>query len=316
MITRETTYKKAFEIKKDSLLKKQKQREALLSAAYAKNQRLVEIDRLLSSMGATLALTALSGDTLKIEELKAKSQALSNEKNAILRENGVDEIVFDCPLCNDTGYINGKICNCVKDIANRIAISELSATMPLEDSKFENFDLNYYSAQGENPRRRMTAILKLCKEYAISFNPKTSPNLLFLGEPGLGKTHLTLAIVSAVLEKGYMPIYAPADNLFSIIQKEKFEGENKGSYDQMLNCDLLVIDDLGTEMATSFTKSALYNLINTRLLTKKPTIINTNLSLKEIQEIYSPRIVSRLIGNFDTNKFIGTDIRQQKLLGK
>jgi DNA replication protein DnaC len=177
MITRETTYKKAFEIKRDSLLKKKKQREGLLAAAYAKNQRLIEIDRLLSSMGATLALTALSGDTLKIEELKAKSQALSDEKNAILKENGVDDIVFDCPLCNDTGYINGKICNCVKDIANRIAISELSANMPLEDSKFENFDLNYYSDKGENPRRRMTAILKLRSFYGGDFRLYQNNNL-------------------------------------------------------------------------------------------------------------------------------------------
>lgn len=316
MITKELTYKQAFEIKKQSLNQKVKQREMLLAAAYAENSRLSQIDNELSSLGASLALTALSGDKAKIESIKSQSQLLNAEKSIILKKCRVEDIIYDCPLCNDTGYISGKVCDCVKKLANSIAIKELSAQMPLEECKFENFDLNYYSDKGENARKRMSSIFKLCKEYVLNFNPKTSANLLFLGEPGLGKTHLTLAIVSGVMEKGYMPVYAPAENLFSAIQKEKFDGENKGSFDQMLECDLLVIDDLGTEMATSFTKSALYNLINTRLLTKKPTIINTNLSIKEIEVIYSPRIASRLIGEFNANKFLGEDIRQQKILGK
>ncbi len=316
MITKAETYKQAFEIKKQALLHKTKQRQMMLTAAYATNPRLAEIDQKLSSLGAKLALTALSGDNAALQHIKAESLTLSEEKNQILEKCQVNDIVFDCPVCSDTGYVNGKICDCVKKIANSIARKTLSAQMPIEECSFENFDLKYYSTEGDNPRRRMTSILKLCREYVINFNPKTSENLLFLGGTGLGKTHLTLAIVSGVLEIGYLPVYGPAESLFTAIQKEKFMGENQGCYEQMLNCDLLVIDDLGTELVNSFTKSALYNLINTRLLTNKPTIINTNLSLKEIQEIYSPRIASRLIGNFNGNQFLGNDIRQQKLLGK
>lgn len=316
MITKETTYAMAFEIKKQSLKEKQKNREILLSAVYASNKRLEQIDNELSSLGANLALTALSGDKIALEGIKTKTKMLSAEKQQILNGANINEIVYDCPLCSDTGYIGGKVCDCVKKIANGLAIKELSAQMPIDECNFENFDLKYYSTDGENPRRRMTAILKLCKEYVLNFNPSTSANLLFMGGVGLGKTHLTLAIISGVIEKGYMAVYGPAESLFSTIEKEKFSGENKGSYDNMLTCDLLVIDDLGTEMSTSFTKSALYNLINTRLLTKKPTIINTNLTLKEIESIYSPRVASRLIGNFNANKFLGTDIRQQKILGK
>lgn len=316
MITKETTFAKAFEIKKQALKEKQQKREMMLLAAYATEKRLSEIDNELASIGAKLALTALSGDVKSIEAIKAKSQALTVEKDALLKKCCVSDITYDCPLCCDTGYINGKVCDCVKKIANAIFIKELSAKMPIDECRFDNFDLKYYSEQGENPRRRMTSILKLCKEYVLNFDPANSPNLLFLGGPGLGKTHLTLAIISGVIEKGYMAVYGPAENLFSSIENEKFYGENKGSYENMLSCDLLVIDDLGTEMATAFTKSALYNLINTRLLTKKPTIINTNLSLKEIQDIYSPRIASRLIGNYNANKFLGEDIRQQKILGK
>ena len=195
---------------------------------------------------------------------------------------------------------------------------ELSAEMPLESCRFDNFDLKYYpdkaDREGNNPRRRMTAILKLCREYVINFSPEASENLLFIGEAGLGKTHLTLAIVSGVIEKGYLPVYGSAENLFSVIEAEKFSGNGKGSYDSMLKCDLLVIDDLGTEMATAFTKSALYNLINTRILNRKPTIINTNLTMKQIEERYSARVSSRLIGNYEGKRFLGMDIRQQKKL--
>ena len=186
--------------------------------------------------------------------------------------------------------------------------------MPLDLCGFENFDLNYYSKDGENARKRMTAILKLCKEYVNNFNPNTSENLLFMGAPGLGKTHLTLAIVSGVVEKGFIPFYGPAENLFTLVSTERFTGENKGSYQAMIDCDLLVIDDLGTELSTEFSRSVFYNLINSRMLSKKPTIINTNLTMKEIADRYGERIASRLIGSYNANKFIGKDIRQQKFL--
>lgn len=316
MITKENTYKQAFEIKKKNLNLKIKNRERSLAEVYSSKPRLSQIDDELSALGAQLAITALSGDAEKISKMKLKSQSLSAEKEQILKQNGVEDVNFDCPLCQDTGYLNGKICDCVKILANNIAVKSFSEEMPLDECKFENFNLNYYSENGENSRRRMNSILNLCKEYVTNFNPKTSQNLLFLGGPGLGKTHLTLAIVSGVIDKGYFPVYGSADNLFSIIEKEKFDGQNKGSYELMLGCDLLVIDDLGTELVTSFTKSALYNLINTRMLTKHPTVINTNLTLKEIETIYSPRIASRLIGNFNANKFLGVDVRQQKILGK
>ena len=312
MITKENTYAMAFEMKKQSLKEKQKSRDIMLSAVYAANNRLSEIDNELSSLGANLALTALSGDKNALESIKARTEVLSKEKQEILNQANVHDIVFDCPLCKDTGYIGGKVCDCIKKIANALTIKKLSAEMPIDECTFENFDLNYYK---DDAKKRMTAIFKLCKEYVLNFST-SSPNLLFMGGVGLGKTHLTLAIISGVIDKGYMAVYGPAESLFTTIEKEKFSGENKGSYENMLNCDLLVIDDLGTEMVTSFTKSALYNLINTRLLTKKPTIINTNLSLKEIESIYTPRIASRLIGNFNANKFLGNDIRQQKILGK
>ncbi len=316
MITKENIYKKAFEVKKQALNQKIKHREMMLASAYSSNSRLKEIDSELASLGASLAITALSGDTKKLDFIKNQSLLLKTEKESLLEKAEVYDIAYDCPLCEDTGYVGGKVCECIKQLANHIMLSEFTREMPLDECRFENFDLKYYSEDGENARKRMTAILKLCKEYVLKFSPDTSENLLFMGQSGLGKTHLTLAIVSGVIEKGYTPIYGPAENLFSLIEKEKFTGENKGSYEAMVNCDLLVIDDLGAEMVTSFSKSALYNLINTRLLSKKPTIINTNLSIKEIETLYTARVASRLIGNYNANRFLGDDIRQQKILGK
>ncbi len=318
MITKEATYKKAFENIKTALKEKEAKREMLLVSAYRTNPRLAEIDRELSALGANIAVLALSGGKNAVLELEKVSKMLSEEKKAILEKAEVPEIKYNCTACKDTGYIGGKICDCVKREVAKVMSAELSRQMPLESCRFDNFDLNYYSdadlSDGQNPKRRMTAILKYCMEYAIKFSPETAENLLFMGEAGLGKTHLTLAIVSGVIEKGYAPYYSSAENLFSVIENEKFSGEDRGSYEAILNCDLLVIDDLGTEMATAFTKSVLYNLINTRILSNKPTIINTNLSMKQLEERYTPRVSSRLIGNYEGKRFLGKDIRQLKLL--
>ncbi len=319
MVTREYTFEKAFQSKKEKVNKRNREREMLLSALYESEPVLEKIEARLKALGAKLVMTTLSGNKAELKAIKEESKFLSKQKKEILKKAKIPSEKYDCDLCKDTGYVSGKICDCIKKEASRIMAEELSKEMPLDACKFENFDLNFYSDKtdenGANPRRRMTAVLKLCREYVINFGA-SSENLLFMGGVGLGKTHLTLAIVGGVIEKGFMPVYGSAENLFSAVESEKFSGENKGSYDTMLNCDLLVIDDLGAEMATAFTKSVLYNLINTRMLSGKPTIINTNLSMKEIEERYSPRIASRLIGNYNANRFLGQDIRQQKLLRK
>ncbi len=316
MITRQETFKKAFELKNKALKEKKDKYNMLLSAAYSANPRLREIENEQASVGASLVLSALSGAEA-VNELKKRSSALAAEKKLLLEKSGVRDIVFDCPLCSDTGYTGGKICGCVKKLAAGVMVEELSKEMPLASSRFDNFNLNYYSdrdGKNGNPRRRMTAVLKVCTEYVINFDPRKSRSLLFMGSAGLGKTHLTLAVVSGLAEKGFVPVYGSAENLFMRLEKEKFSSENSGAYETMTDCDLLVIDDLGAEMTTQFSKSALYNLINTRILSGRPTIVNTNLSMKEIETRYTARISSRLIGNFDAYKFIGEDIRQQKAI--
>ncbi len=320
MITKDDAYAAALQQKASALEEKKRKHTMLIAAAYETHPRLSEIDRLQSSLGADIAITALSGDISALSTLQVKLTALADEKKAIYEKSNIKDIVYDCPLCNDTGYINGKICDCVKALAKGVIFKQLSSEMPLEESTFQNFDLKYYpdcdNENGINARKKMTAIFKFCREYALRFNPETSPNLLFLGDAGLGKTHLTLAIVSAVLELGFDVVYGSAYNLLSMVEKEHFSNEKGNSYEALLGCDLLVIDDLGTEFTSPFTLSVLYNVINSRILSKKPTVLNTNLSLAEIEKRYTPRIASRLIGNYEARKFFGKDIRQIKAMEK
>ena len=316
MLTKKDSYQKAFEMKKTTRTQNERERELLLAAAYRAMPRLGEIDGLLAKVGADLAMTAMSGDSAGIEKLKQLSLTLSAEKAALLKKAKVKPAAYDCPLCRDTGYVSGKICGCVKELVKSISVKELSREMPLESCRFDNFNLDFYpdstDKDGANPRRRMTGILGLCRDYAENFDPNHAKNLLFMGDSGLGKTHLTLAIVSGVIHKGFMPVYGSAANLFSAVEREKFSGTGTQSYDTMINCDLLVIDDLGAEFSNSFTQSLLYNLINTRLLSGLPTVINTNLTMAQIEERYTGRIASRLIGEYVTKKFCGVDIRQCK----
>lgn len=320
MLKTEELYVSALNKQKDALAKKTALFEKSMAVAYNTEPKLREIDFKLSALGAKIAITALSGDKITLENIKNEMQSLSKEKQNILSNFNIAEIVFDCPICSDTGYVNGKICSCIKEATKKLAFQELSRNMPIYESRFDNFNLNYYpdteDDSGVNPKKRITAIFKLCKDYVKDFSPVSSQNLLFMGDSGLGKTHLTLAIVSGVIEKGFNVIYGSAYNLFSAVENEHFSSEKGDSYENMLDCDLLVIDDLGTEFSTSFTQSTLYGLVNSRILSGKPTIINTNLSMAEIEKRYSPRISSRFIGNYTAKKFIGFDIRQIKAMEK
>lgn len=313
MITKDYAYKIAFEEKNRALKEKESLRAATLSLVYEKMPRLTEIDRKLGEIGANIAIFTLSGkDVLPLKEAASK---LTKEKKALLKSANVPEIEYNCLLCKDTGRIKGKICECIKKDAAKIITAALSKEMPLLDNTFETFNLKYYPDKEigtVNSKKRMSSLLELCQNYAHNFNPQTSENLLFMGEAGLGKTHLTLSIVNEVIKKGYIPFYASADNLFALLESEKFEREGKGNREAILNCDLLVIDDLGTEMVTQFTRAELYTLINTRILSGRPTIINTNLSIKELENLYTARITSRLIGSYSAHKFVGVDIRQLK----
>jgi len=226
---------------------------------------------------------------------------------------------YKCGECHDTGFVFGHRCNCFTNLLQGLAYEELNINTPLEHSRFDNFNLDFYAAApdaatGVIPRKKMEHILSLCKQYAAEFDSR-SESLLFTGATGLGKTHLSLAIAREVIGRGHTVIYGAAQNLLGRLEREHFArfGERSDDTERaLLSCDLLIIDDLGAEFATSFTQSCIYNIVNTRLMAGRPVIINTNLNPAQLNEKYGERITSRVIGNYSVMRFFGNDIRQTK----
>lgn len=256
----------------------------------------------------------------KLAEQSKKAQA---ERKALLTGGGYSEdyleTPYTCKVCEDTGFVNGRRCECHKKLLRQLSFAELQKTSPLSLSKFETFDLKYYPVEVDpalrvSPRNRMSEIFEFCVNYAEDFSIN-SPSLFMYGATGLGKTHLSLAIAREAIEKGYGVIYGSTQNLLSRLEREHFSriGEEKGVTEQMLlECDLLILDDLGAEFSTSFTVASIYNIVNTRLNTGLPTIISTNLTPQELEAKYTQRITSRIIGNYCSLLFCGRDVRQLK----
>lgn len=282
--------------------------------------------------GVIAAVAAQNGNArLVVEQLKNRSLALQKRREELILQNHLSpasylEVPYHCPLCQDQGYVNNRRCQCMEQLLRQLASQELGNT-GLENFSFQNFRLDFYGHAigegGTSPYERMSVIKRYCEDYVRSFDPGNSPSLLFVGGTGLGKTHLSLAIAREVIEQGHGVIYASMQNLMSRLEDERFNNNynNYGNDDgeqrylsMVMETDLLILDDLGTEYLNQFTSTAFYNLVNTRLLQNKPTIISTNLLPAEIGKRYSDRLVSRLFGSYKTMNFLGKDIRIQKTL--
>lgn len=253
----------------------------------------------------------------KIRNLTAQQNIKLLLKKHSLPDNYL-EIKYFCPDCEDTGFVENKLCDCHIKLLKDLSFEEAGKNSPLKFCLFSDFSLDYYSeektaADEDSPKDKMREILNFCKDYAKEFDTN-SYSVLMMGQTGLGKTHLSLAIAGEVIKKGYSVLYNSAQNIFNTLQKERFgKTDSNGAYEAMvLECDLLVIDDLGAEFVTQFTNAALYNIINTRMNSGLPTIISTNMSLVEIEKQYSSRISSRFLGEYSILRFSGTDVRQLK----
>lgn len=292
---------------------------------YLQEPRLQEIDRELSQIGIDTAKAVLkSADSaLSMRQLAKRSLALQKEYDDILDQLGLQknalEPVYVCDKCNDTGYIEKDnrtvVCDCLKKLMGDIACEKLNAESPLKLCTFESFNLNYYSdrpdASGSVPFNRMSNIFNYCRNYADNFTA-SSRSLVMRGATGLGKTHLSLAIANEVIRKGMSVVYVSAPDILSKLEREHFNHnyhEEENTFNSLMKCDLLIIDDLGTEFVTLFTISTVYNLFNSRILSGKPMIMNTNLTINELLTTYSQRFVSRMMGSCDKLEFIGEDIR-------
>ena len=300
-----------------------------LSLVYARDPEIEQIDlRLRRQMAELVRLTVSRAPDLaeKLEVLKHDNLELQAERAERLTALGrpidwLDEIV-SCPLCRDTGMVDGKPCRCLKKLYNQALTKELSALLRHGDESFERFDLSLYDEQPlegstVSPRFAMERIFAQCRKFADSF-PDVSSNLLFQGGTGLGKTYLSACIARVVADKGYSVCYDSAASALEAFEVQKFARDPETAeaaaarVRRMLDCDLMILDDLGTEMITSVTVSALYTLINSRLNAGKKTIISTNCTDEELLRKYTPQICSRIKGEFLRLPFVGRDIRLLK----
>ncbi len=323
----EVSYKKSVYEKAKLLL--DERRKAALNAQELRHSEvamehpeLLEIEREMAQYGAdTIKAIGMGADAAEyIRNLSIKSIAAQDKRKALLKKSGYSENYLDpkftCPICKDTGSHEGYYCSCYKKLIRDVASEELSAASPIKRCTFDSFSLLKYPDEfdneiGVNQREYMTKVFNYCKEYAEDFSQK-SKNILMMGATGLGKTHLSLAIANKVIEKGYDVYYDSIQNIMDKLEKERFGRLplSESIKDDVLSCDLLIVDDLGVEFSTQFTVSELHNIINTRILRCLPTIISTNLEITDIEKQYSQRIASRIIGTSMPLRFCGSDIRQ------
>lgn len=295
---------------------------ALRREMTERHPRLAEIENRLADTGAKLSRAILSGGDIDaaVKAIKDENLCLQQEMAVILQKDGCTAQNFDpqytCPTCSDTGYAAGKMCGCLSRLLRELSAKQVCKGLMTSPTRFEDLDISFYDdnapeGRGLSPRERMRRIFEYCRQYAENFDTSL-PSLLLRGPTGTGKTHVSLAIAAGAAQNGFSVLYQPAGKLFSTLEREHF-GKQAGDTEALaLTCDLLVLDDLGTEFDTSFTNAALYNIINTRMLDSLPTVISTNLTQEGLQQRYGDQITSRITGAFEPLLFVGKDIRQQK----
>ncbi len=289
--------------------------------------RVKEIDDEIGKVGLSLAKLILLNPSDKksiLSECKSRMDFLANEKALLLEKNQVPDwyltAEYNCNICKDKAFLkNGNKCNCFKQAIINEAYEMSNLARVLSRENFDTFNLSLFSTQRNNGEdisafeNMESHILPICNDFILNFNEDNGDNLLFYGDTGVGKTFLCNCIAKSLLDKGHLVIYQTAFKMFEIIEEYKFKSHesyiSKDSYENLFECDLLIIDDLGTELANSFTNSELFNILNTRLLSGKKTIISTNLDIAQINENYAIRIFSRIMDRFNVVKFTGLDLR-------
>ena len=297
-----------------------------LAQAYARVPRIREIDMELRRTMAQAAQAAfLQGSDGRdlLEKARIANLELQQERAILARENFEEGFLDESPICDNcggSGYVGTAMCECLLELCRQEQKKEITILAGGRES-FSQFKLDYYPDRidpkyGASPRTIMERNFQYVRRYALTFSP-ASDNLLFVGGTGLGKTFLAACVARAVADRGYSVVYETASHLFSKLEQAKFSPseENRREAEKLALCDLLIIDDLGTEMPGQFTTAALYSLLNDRLLSGKPMLITTNLNKDEMTRRYSPQIASRIYGGFVGKSFVGEDIRILKNRG-
>ena len=297
-----------------------------LAEAYKRVPRIREIDlelrRTMAKAAQAAFLQGSDGREL-LEKVRIENLELQQERAILAMENFEEGFLDETPICDNcggSGYVGSQMCECLQELCRQEQKKEISILSGSRET-FNQFNLDYYPDRidpkyGASPRVIMERVLGICRRYAMTFAP-SSGNLLFVGGTGLGKTFLSACIARAVADRGYSVVYETASHLFSKLEQAKFSPseESRREAAKFTDCDLLIIDDLGTEMPGQFVTAALYSLLNDRILMGKPMVISTNLNVDEMSRRYSPQIASRLHGGFQRLTFVGEDIRVLKNRG-
>ena len=304
-------------------LKNSRLRQRRLKELYAREPRLKELDDSIASCSVAQAYKYLDGQQSALVELKVQLANIRQERQALIRELGYPsnylDPVYDCPDCHDTGFINGKRCHCFKQAMINVVYAQSNIRQILARENFESFSYDYYSDDDINPATGLSALgtakhaVAECRRFVDTFDKKPN-NLFFYGDTGVGKTFLSNCVAKELLDAGYSVIYFTAFQLFDILSKGVFKKDSDAiaAHQNIFDCDLLIIDDLGTELSNSFTTSQLFLCINERILRQKSTIISTNLNMNQMVDIYSERTLSRISSNYTILKLFGDDIRIKK----
>lgn len=291
---------------------------------YEKLPRLREIDEEVATLSAQKARTLLSGESRGMEDLKAAISLLSQERTALLMSNSYPadylELPYECPACQDTGYIGSKKCTCFKRAEIELLYTQSNLKEILQKENFDHFSFEYYSDTMRNEATGLTARDTARRAYDIARGfvknfDSSFENLFLYGDTGVGKTFLSHCIAHELLESAHCVMYFSAFDLFDLLAGSAFsrKDSDRSAEEFVFDSDLLIIDDLGTELTNSFVSSQLFLCINERIMRRKSTIISTNLKLENFSETYSERTFSRIASNYHMLKLIGKDIRIQKI---
>lgn len=283
---------------------------------HAKLPEVAKLDGELSMSGVRVFEASVSGDRAMVDRIQAENSALLKKRADMLVAAGYPanytEIRYECAECGDTGVVDYRMCRCMKEKLVKAGLESSGMYDLIKTQSFDNFSLEYYTGDA---KARMATILDIAKKYAERFDPESSGSIIMMGNTGLGKTHISSAMGGVIIEKGNDVYYSSAVDMLADFENERFSGSKTDAdeTEKYFSCDLLIIDDLGTEMINQFTTSCLYNVINTRLIKKKATIINTNFTRDDMRKKYMDRITSRIFGEYMVLPFMGTDIREKKL---
>lgn len=289
---------------------------------YEKIPVIKEINDEIAATALRSARQLLAGDQDVMLKLRKTIADLKEERQALLKSYGYSEnylvLHYDCKDCMDTGYANGKKCHCFKQQEIDLLYAQSNIKEVLKRENFDHFSYDYFdddridARSGRTNREYMKQVVSICRQYVDSF-AKQKDNLLFTGKTGLGKTFLSNCIAKELIEQSFSVVYLPATGMFEIFSKEKFDRDSTDEdYDRsqyLMECDLLIIDDLGTELVNAFTASQLFQVVNERLLRKKGTIISTNLPVNELWDSFTDRVMSRLVSQYTVVPLYGDDIR-------